>query len=273
MSDIHGGTDEVRGVFERVETLTGHAFTLYGRPAMLRGLQRRVRDLGLAGLQAYRERLDRDPDEAPALLGELVPPLTGFFRGILAFEALAAKAIPAMFDRALERGGRRIRVWVPGCATGEEALSIAMLLIEEAERRGLPPDLQVVGSDLHQPALEAARRGVYPTAIEAEVGRERLERFFVREMDGWRVRGQLHAATSWFGHNLLRDRPYSELDLISCRNLMVYLSRPLREQLVGRLHRALNPGGYLLLGGAETPEKPTGLFQPVDRAARLFQAV
>jgi two-component system CheB/CheR fusion protein len=161
---------------------------------------------------------------------------------------------------------------VCGCATGEEAYTIAMLLSEEASRHELRPPIQVFGSDLDSRALTIAREGRYPASIEADVGEDRLRRFFTREGDGYRVRQELRDMVLFAVHDLLKDPPFSRVDLISCRNVLIYLDRDLQEQVCGTFHYALNSGGYLLLGSSETADNPPGLFRMVDRNARLYQS-
>src|SRR5262249_53422163 len=158
-----------------------------------------------------------------------------------------------------------VRIWVPGCATGEEVYTVAMLLLEEAARHPIRPGIQVFGSDLDARALAIAREGLYPGAIEADVSDERLRRFFVQEGDHYRVRGELRDIVRSAAHSLLKDPPFSRIDLISCRNLLIYLDRELQQQVCSTFHYALNPGGFLLVGNSETADAPPGLFRGVDR--------
>jgi two-component system, chemotaxis family, CheB/CheR fusion protein len=165
-----------------------------------------------------------------------------------------------------------VRVWVPGCATGEEAYSFAMLLLEEASHHRRSRSIQVFGSDLDARALAAARDGRFPLSIEADVSEERSRRFFTREGEHYRVRQEVRDLVLFAVHDLLKDPPFSHVDLISCRNVLIYLDRELQEQVCNTFHYALNPGGYLFLGGSETAHNPPGLFRPIDRAARIYQS-
>jgi two-component system CheB/CheR fusion protein len=165
-----------------------------------------------------------------------------------------------------------IRVWISGCATGEEAYSIAMLLLEEAARHDLRPPIQLFGSDLDARALATARDGRYPAAIATDVSEERLHRFFVREGDGYRVRQELRDLMLFAMHDLVKDPPFSRVNLISCRNVLIYLDRELQEQVCSTFHYALKPGGFLMLGASETADHPAGLFRMLDRNARIYQA-
>jgi two-component system CheB/CheR fusion protein len=165
-----------------------------------------------------------------------------------------------------------IRVWVSGCATGEEAYSFAILLLEEAAKQPLRPPIQVFGSDLDARALAAAREGRFPLAIETDVSEERLRRFFTREGDHYRIRQEVRDMVLFAVHDLLKDPPFSHIDLISCRNVLIYLDRELQEQVCSTFHYALNPAGFVFLGSSETADNPPGLFRTVDRAARIYQS-
>jgi two-component system, chemotaxis family, CheB/CheR fusion protein len=167
----------------------------------------------------------------------------------------------------------KVRIWVPGCATGEEAYSIAMLLQEEASKHELRPPIQVFGSDLDVRALAMAREGRYPASIDADVSEERLRRFFIRESDGYRVRQEVRDTILFAVHDLLKDPPFSHVDLISCRNVLIYLDRVLQDQVCNTFHYALNPGGFLMLGAAEAADNPPGLFRTVDRNARIYRSI
>src|SRR5262249_27262756 len=160
-----------------------------------------------------------------ALFADLLISVTTFFRDQAAFEALAERVIPRLFDE--EREGEAIRVWVTGCATGEEAYSLAMLILEEATRREFRPEVQIFATDLDAGALATAREGRYPTVIETDVSEDRLRRFFLREGDHYRVRKDVRDLVVFAVHSMLKDPPFSRLDLVSCRNLLIYLERDL----------------------------------------------
>jgi len=184
---------------------------------------------------------------------------------------LAENVIPQLFNG--DAAGDSIRVWVPGCATGEETYTIGILLLEEAARRDLAPEIQVFGSDLDVGALAIAREGRYPATIESDLSEERLRRFFQREGEHYRVRRELRDVVLFASHSLLRDPPFSHLDMISCRNLLIYLDRQLQQQVCSTFHYALNPGGVLFLGSSESADHPAGLFRTVDREARIYRSV
>lgn len=263
--------DEViRRILAHLRVRTGHDFSKYKRSTVLRRIARRMQVTRTEGLRAYHDYLRENTDEAQALLGDLLISVTTFFRDREAFESLESQVIPQLFER--RDGADPLRIWVPGCATGEEAYSVAILLLEESSRHDARPPVQVLASDMDGRALAIAREGYYAAAIEADVSEERLRRYFAREKDGYRVRQEVRDTVLFASHDLLKDPPFSRVDLISCRNLLIYLDRELQEQVCGTFHYALNPGGFLLLGSSETADNAPGLFRVVDRNARIYQS-
>jgi two-component system CheB/CheR fusion protein len=260
----------LRRILAHVRVRTGHDFAKYKRSTVVRRVARRMTVTRTTDPRDYYEILRDNEDEAQALLGDLLISVTTFFRDGDAFETLKSLALPELFQ-GKERNDT-IRVWTPGCATGEETYTVAMLLIEEASRHDIRPSIQVFGSDLDARALTTAREGRFPAAIEADVSEERLRRFVVREGDHYRVRQELRDIVLFANHSLLKDPPFSRLDLISCRNLLIYLDRELQQQACSTFHYALKPNGFLLLGSSETADNPPGLFRTIDRKARLYQS-
>ena len=263
--------EELRRILTVLHTRTGHDFSKYKRATVLRRIARRMHVTRTHDLKEYYQYLSENADEAPALLGDLLISVTTFFRDREAFAAVVKEVLPEIFKES--RHGETIRVWVPGCATGEEAYSLAILLLEEAVRQEMRLSIQVFGSDLDSQALVAARDGRYPIAIENDVTEGRLRRFFVREGDHYRVRQELRDIVLFAVHDVLKDPPFSRVDLISCRNVLIYLDRELQEQVCSIFHYALNAGGFLFLGPSESADSPPGFFRPLDRAARIFQSV
>jgi two-component system CheB/CheR fusion protein len=260
----------VRRILAYLRVRTGHDFSKYKRSTVLRRIARRMQVTRTNDLREYHDHLREKPDEAQALLSDLLISVTTFFRDNEAFDALKSQVVARLFEDREQTDS--VRVWVSGCATGEEAYSIAMLLLEEASRHELRPQIQVFGSDLDARALAIAREGRYPASIEADVTEDRLRRFFNREGDTYRVRQELRDVVLFAIHDLLKDPPFSRVDLISCRNVLIYLDRELQEQVCGTFHYALNPGGFLLLGSSETADNPPGLFRMVDRNTRIYQS-
>jgi two-component system CheB/CheR fusion protein len=261
--------ENLRRILAHLRVRTGHDFSHYKRSTVMRRLMRRMQVTRKEAFEDYFAYLRENADEAQALLADLLISVTTFFRDPKAFESLAVNVIPHLF-----RGEDRnpVRVWVAGCATGEEAYSIAMLLMEEASRHEFRPEIQVFGSDMDVRALNIAREGRYPAAIETDVSDERLRRFFTRDGEHYRVKRDLRDTVLFANHSLLKDPPFSRLDLVTCRNLLIYLDRDLQQQVLATLHYGLLPDGYLFLGSSESGEHPEGLFRVVDRDARIYQS-
>ncbi len=258
-------------IFAHVAARTGHDFSKYKRSTVMRRIARRQQVTRTVGLKPYYDYLRANAEEAQALLNDLLISVTTFFRDSAVFDTLKHSVIPQLFQMKEPR--EEIRIWVPGCATGEEAYSIAILMLEEASRHDRRPAIEIFGTDLDARALVTARGARYPAAIEADVSEERLRRFFVREGDHHRVRQELRDMVLFANHSLLKDPPFSRVDLVSCRNLLIYLDRELQEQVLTTFHYALNPGGYLVLGPSESADEPSGLFRTVDRKARVYQSL
>ncbi|MGY8822289.1 MAG: CheR family methyltransferase, partial [Pseudomonadales bacterium] len=187
-----------------------------------------------------------------------------------AFEALERDIIPALFEQKQNSEEKSLRVWSAACSTGEEAYSLGMLLADQAEVSGVRGDiqLQVFATDIDDRALETARAGIYPEAIVTDVAPARLRQYFVKEQNHFRMQKELRERILFARHNILRDPPFSRLDLISCRNLMIYLDRDIQVEVLRMFHFALNPGGYLFLGSSETADACSQLFTPVDKKNR-----
>jgi len=260
----------LRRVLAHLRVRTGHDFSKYKRSTVLRRIGRRMQVTRTDTLRVYYEFLRDNAEEAQALLGDLLISVTTFFRDAEVYETLKSKVLAPLLDS--KDPTEPIRIWVPGCATGEEAYSIAMVVLEMSAGRELRPPIQLFGSDLDVRALAIAREGRYPAAIETDVKEERLRRFFTSEGDHYRVRQELRDPVLFAVHDLLKDPPFSRVDFVSCRNLMIYLDRELQEQVISTFHYALNPGGFLLLGSSETADNPVGLFRSIDRNARIYQS-
>ena len=262
---------ELRQIVNYLRRRTGHDFSNYKRATILRRVSRRMQVTGQESLTAYDHFLQTNADEAKELFSDLLISVTSFFRDRAAFAALAEKVVAPIFEQL--EGDAPIRVWVVGCATGEEAYSIGMLFLEEAERRAEHPTVQIFASDLDEAALAIARDGRYPKAIEADVTEQRLKRFFVEDSGNYRVKKELRDLVLFSQHSALKDPPFIKLDLISCRNLLIYLQRDLQRQLCSLFHYALKPGGFLFLSSAETVDPSASPFRVVDRDARLYAPI
>jgi two-component system, chemotaxis family, CheB/CheR fusion protein len=248
---------------------TGHDFSQYKETTIQRRVQRRMQALQLATVSTYVERLRHDPHEVEFLFKDLLIGVTHFFRDPEAFAALARTVIPQLFT---DKGAAdRVRVGVSGCASGEEAYSLAILLREHMDTLAVVPHVQLFATDLDALALETARRGIYPVGIAEHVSPERLQRFFVQQDHTYQVKPELRELCLFAAHSLIKDPPFSRLDLIVCRNVLIYLGPDLQQQLMGLFHYALRPGGYLFLGPAESIAGQHDLFRPLDQPHRIFQ--
>jgi two-component system, chemotaxis family, CheB/CheR fusion protein len=246
---------------------TGHDFSHYKRATVLRRIARRLQVNSLENIPQYLEFLRTHAAEARALLQDMLIGVTHFFRDREAFAALEAH-VPQLF--AGKKKEEPVRVWVAGCATGEEAYSIAILLCEQAARLNEPPPIQIFASDVDEQAIADARDGLYPSAIEADVSPERLRAFFVSDHGRYRVRKEIREKVLFAAHNVLRDAPFSRVDLVSCRNLLIYLNAPAQAEIFDIFHFSLVSGGLLFIGGAENETTAKALFSPVDSRHRLY---
>ncbi|HET9227227.1 MAG TPA: CheR family methyltransferase, partial [Thermoanaerobaculia bacterium] len=253
-----------------VRRRTGHDFSRYKQSTLVRRLRRRMAELQTDSAESYAELLRDEPEELDRLFRGLLIGITHFFRDPDAFAALEHKVIPRVFER--KGMDEQVRVWVPGCSTGEEAWSLAILLREHADRMEEPPHVQIFATDIDPQAVESARQGWYPERIAEQISPERLEKFFHRHGNMFQVSRDLREMCLFSTHNLITDPPFSRLDLISCRNLLIYLEPELQKKLVPLCHYALRSGGYLFLGPSETVTSHQELFRPVDKRLRIFQA-
>jgi len=254
-----------------VRARTGHDFSLFKQRTVLRRIERRMAVHSLASLAEYARYMQQTPIEAEALFADLLIGVTSFFRDPAAFTALDEFVIAPLIDEV--PAGGTVRVWTAGCSTGEEAYSIAMLLHEHLEARPRDIHLQCFATDVDRRAIEVARAGVYPANIAADVSAERLARFFVKDpADGsYRVQRSLRDSMVFSEQDVIKDPPFSRVDLISCRNLLIYMGPELHERLIPLFHYALNPGGVLFLGSAESIGDFGNLFTRIDRGAKLFR--
>ncbi|HEX7176471.1 MAG TPA: CheR family methyltransferase [Pyrinomonadaceae bacterium] len=257
-------------IFLLLRSHTGHDFTHYKRATVLRRIERRLQVNALLELTAYRDFMREHPVEAQALLKDLLISVTNFFRDRAAFDELEREVVPLLFHE--KTTGDQVRVWVAGCATGEEAYSVAMLLLEYAERLPSPPAIQIFATDIDEAAIATAREGSYTETIEADVSMERLRRFFTKESGGYRIRKDVRERVLFAVHNLIKDPPFSRLDAVTCRNLLIYLNREAQTHIFELFHFVLLPNGFLFLGNSESADGVANLFTTVDKRERIFRA-
>ena len=231
----------LREIFTQLRLRTGHDFSNYKRPTLLRRIERRVNLRGLPNLPAYAAFIRERPEEAQGLLKDLLISVTNFFRDAKAFAALEHEVLPRILQE--KTADAPLRVWVAGCATGEEAYSLAMLCAERTLGVLDAPQVQIFATDIDEQALATARDGLYTLNDAADVSPERLGRFFTPEGDQYRIRRELREMILFAHHNVLKDPPFSHLDLVTCRNMMIYLNQTAQERVMETLHFALDPGG------------------------------
>jgi two-component system CheB/CheR fusion protein len=257
----------LREILSFLKVRTGRDFSYYKRATIVRRIGRRMQVNWILEPEAYLSLLRTSPGESGALLQDLLISVTNFFRDREAFDALES-VIPRLFEG--KGPGDCVRVWVPACATGEEAYSIAVLLSEYAGALDSPPSFQIFATDLDESAIQSAREALYPETISADLSEERLRRFFTKTERGYRVKRELRESVLFAIHDLLKDSPFSRLDLVSCRNLLIYLNREAQGEALQIFHFALNPRGALFLGVSDSVDEGSALFAVVDKKYRLF---
>ena len=257
-------------VFALLRTQTGHDFSNYKRATVLRRIERRMSVREKNTLSEYLAYIRENPDEARALLKDLLISVTNFFRDHEAFEKLRLAIIPKLFGNKSSK--EQVRIWVAGCASGEEAYSIAMLCAEHCENRLDAPLVQIFATDIDESAIDQARSGLYSESDVADVSHERLQHFFHQEGPNYRIRREIRETVLFAVHNVMKDPPFSRVDLISCRNLLIYLNRDAQDRVMRTFHFALNPGGYLFVGTSETADGDSDLFVPANKEFRIYQS-
>jgi len=268
----HRAEGALKKIFMLLRTHTGHDFAQYKPSTIHRRIDRRMAVNLIKTMEAYLKFLQQTPAELDALFRDLLIGVTSFFRDEEAFQVLEEKVIPRLFaDKA---PGSAIRVWVPGCSTGEEAYSIAILLQERLEALRHSYVVQVFATDIDPRAIATARAGVYPASIATDLAQGRLGRFFTPDPDGgaYRIHKSIRDMLVISEQDLIKDPPFSKLDFISCRNLLIYLGGELQKRIVPLFHYALNPGGMLFLGTSESVGEFTNLFSVVDRKQKVYQS-
>lgn len=249
----------------------GHDFSAYKKSTLIRRIQRRMTVTRVRTPQKYLSYLHHNPAEIEALFQDLLIGVTSFFRDQEAFEYLKKEVMPDLLTRRPDE--EPFRVWAAGCATGEEIYSVVIMIMECMDDLGIRKDLQVFGTDLDHKAIEKAREGLYPENIVADLTPERLKRFFEKENSLYRVRKEVREPVVFASHNVLKDPPFSRLDLLICRNLLIYLEAKAQKKILPLFHYALKPGGTLFLGTSETVGEFLDLFVPIHKKWSLYRRV
>ena len=246
----------------------GHDFSNYKEKTFLRRVDRRMQVRDIRHMKDYASLLETDPAEALMLFRDLLIRVTSFFRDEAAFKAIERVVVPRLF--AGRHADNTVRVWVPGCSTGEEAYSLAILLREHMDGLVAPPRVQIFATDIDEPAIGTARLGRYPAVLLDGLSPARRDRFFARSESGYLVAKEIRDICTFSAHSLVRDPPFSRMDLVSCRNLLIYLDADLQGRVIPSFHYALAPDGLLILGSSEGAVRHEELFTPLDKPARIF---
>jgi two-component system CheB/CheR fusion protein len=263
------GSDCVREIFRVLHSKYGLDFSFYKPNTVARRVERRLQLSGTSDLHEYIDRLHHDPSEVNSLYKDLLIGVTKFFRDDAAFERLEQDVIPQIISRLT--ADDELRVWVSGCATGEEAYSIAILVHEALSARHLPPRAKIFATDVHQASLETASAGLYSEASLAGMSQARLDRYFTKHSSGHQVVPELRKMVVFAPHNVIKDAPFTKLDLISCRNMLIYLQPHAQKKALSLFHFALKPSGILFLGPSESPGELSDEFDVVDRHWKIFR--
>ncbi|MDB6172875.1 MAG: histidine kinase [Chthoniobacteraceae bacterium] len=269
-----GIRDDVLGHIGRLCSLLGerlgHDFSRYKQNTVVRRVQRRMNLLRISPASAYVEYVERDPNEAELLFKDMLISVTEFFRDQDAFEMLARRVIPRLVQG--EEASGTIRIWVPGCATGQEAYSLAILLKEQMSRVETKKPVQIFATDIDEAALEVARQARYSDELVEQISRERLSKFFIRRDGAWQLSKEVREMCIFSTHNLITDPPFSRMDLVSCRNVLIYFDSSLQQKVIPLFHYALKPGGFLSLGPSESLGIHADAFLAIDKTLRIYQA-
>jgi len=265
-------TEEINSVLAVLHARTRYDFRGYRQNMLMRRIQRRMGLCHIDTVADYNRYLRKNPEETTALYKDLLIGVTAFFREPEAFHVLQQRVIPELI--AHSNVDNPVRVWVPACATGEEAYTLAMLMLEGFGAAKTLPNMQIFATDIDDDSLAVARQGMYPDSIAADVSAERLQRFFVKTGDNkYKINKQLRDSLVFATQNLIGNAPFSRLDLISCRNLLIYLQPEMQAKVIQLFHFSLKDGGYLLLGPSESIGRQTDLFEPLSKKWRVFRRV
>jgi len=272
VATVDEAPDDLNQLLALLRACTTLDFRCYRQKTLTRRLERRMGLSRFDNLAEYLAHLREHPAEVKQLARDLLVSVTSFFRDPDAFRTLETEVIAPLIQA--KDADAPVRVWVPGCATGEEAYSIAMLLLEHQTAAQNPCRPQIFATDVDEQALAIARRGIYPEGISTDVSPERLARFFTRaDESAWQISRQARETVTFAMQNLITDAPFSKMDLISCRNLLIYLEPELQTKITNLLHFALKEGGHLFLGPAETVGRQTALFEPVSKKWRIYRRI
>ncbi|MGI9449865.1 MAG: CheR family methyltransferase [Geminicoccaceae bacterium] len=270
-SNLMGPLEEhkVQEILDLLEDTYQVDFARYKQSTIIRRIQRRLELGQTLSLADYHEQLSTSPDELDLLYRNMLIGVTQFFRDPRHFEALETAVLPDLIEKAAEKG--EIRIWITACASGEEAYSIAMLLDEQISKLASPPTVRFFATDIHPGALETASRGLYKREAISDLSPERLQRYFVRDGEDYQIAPWLRQSILFSQHNILRDPPFTQIDLVTCRNLLIYFDRPTQDNAIARMHFSLRLGGAMFLGNGERVGRYEDEFDLIASDARLYR--
>jgi two-component system CheB/CheR fusion protein len=267
--DAKDTPNALQKIFILLRSTTGHDFSHYKQNTICRRIERRMNVQHIENVSQYVRYLQQNPDETRTLFKELLIGVTNFFRDGEAFEVLKQEALLKLLSNKPEV--EPVRVWVPGCSTGEEAYSVAIVLRECMDDLNRYADIQIFATDIDEEAIDAARTAVYPNSISVDVNKTRLKRFFMKEDSFYRINKEIRDVLIFAPQNIIKDPPFTKLDLICCRNLLIYLDTDLQRKLLPLFHYSLRPGGILFLGSSETIGGFRDLFAVVDKKWKVYR--
>jgi two-component system CheB/CheR fusion protein len=277
ISDIKGSINSslsnessMEKIFHQLISYTGHDFSQYKRKTVDRRISRRMAVHHIKRIEGYANYLKQKPEEVEALFRDLLISVTNFFRNPNTFVVLKEQVIPHIFENKSPE--EVIRIWVVGCSTGEEAYSVGILLKEYMENLKQSFKIQIFATDIDERNIKFARRGMYPASISADVSQERLKRFFTYNSkdDTYRINKDIRDIIIFSEQDVIKDPPFSKIDMITCRNLLIYMNKDIQKHLIHMFHYSLNTGGYLLLGSSESIREYSNLFETVDRHSKIY---
>ena len=261
--------DPLQSIFHLIKGNTNHDFSLYKQKTILHRIEKRMAILQVESMAVYVAYLRKNPKEIDLLFSELLIRVTNFFRDREAFGIVKEKALPLLFkDRP---PGQPVRIWVPACSTGEEAFSLAIIVEEYISTLKNKYNVQIFATDIDKDAIDKARTGSYPEGISVDVSPERLNRFFIKKATGWKITEEIRQMIVFALQDIIKDPPFTKLDMVSCRNVLIYFDTQLQKKVLPIFHYALKPGGILFLGSSETIGDHAGMFSLVDRKWRIYR--
>lgn len=262
--------EDLQTIFYLIKTRTGHDFSIYKESTMYRRISKRTNLHRIDNLKEYIRYLQRNPEEIDQLFQELLINVTSFFRDPEAFSIIKGKVLPELMTSKNE--GDTLRIWVPGCSNGEEVYSLAMILHELIESRGRYFKIQILGTDIDKTTIKNARKRIYPEDIRVDISRERLEKFFIKVEGNYQIKNEIRKMAVFAAHDVLKDPPFTNLDMISCRNLLIYLKADAQKILLSTFNYALKKEGVLFLGPSESIGESLTSFQVLDKKWKIFKS-